>query len=829
MNASWVVGIVEISPLGDILLKITALLAIAWILHLLVHRSNPRWRVLLWKGAVLGALALPILWLLAPRLPVAVTPPPAVISLSPPSMSDEYTPYDILALRESGNAVSEMDASGSVGFHAAPNQEQAAALNGWTGVNYLIMLTLCWGALSLLLLAYVVQDHIRLCRVIARAMPIAGPLNRLLQEIATDIDCRQKVRLACSNEVGTPLLAGIKRPVVVLPVHMTESIFREDLTAILVHELTHLKSRDLFWIRIIQALSIVLWFHPLIWSVRAKYVRACEEICDAMAARYIGSTDEYSGTLARVALGLVGHAHANGALPMARKPEVRERLDALKRKLYSSPLAKRWIVSSGLIGAFLLTGLVGFKLVYAEVRDTDANLALSDEMPMESSYIDNILYESTDNASAVSKDKFVSTPRKMDNDGMYSSASSSSDKYVKANDSSEESERAARFARRARLRKRIAEREAAMRGNESSSEENAHEAAEWSDYDDADVAPVNNEQDQPGSYSLDMSVIAKPTPVPEPVSIPTSIPAPVIEPTPTPAFPAVYNPNNGHWYAVIPEEACWDEAKAAADNMTYSGIPGHLATLTSDAEIGWVRNNLDFKQKSGMWLGGYQSVHDREPDGGWEWITGETWSYTDWIPGEPNNGYSSNNEHYLMIFATIGTRWNDEENENQWPSVVEFDESYVPVPIPTPTPKHAVSLDPIFNPYNGHWYAVFTTEMRWDNAKTAADNMTYEGIPGHLATLTSAEEKNWVQGNLDLNGETRLWLGGYQASREFEPNGGWTWITNEPWSYTDWMPGEPNNIGNEEHHLIYIATNSETWSDEEIYALRSSIIEFEEF
>ena len=42
-----------------LLLKITAILAAAWLAHLALARANPRWRVLLWRVTAAGLIALP--------------------------------------------------------------------------------------------------------------------------------------------------------------------------------------------------------------------------------------------------------------------------------------------------------------------------------------------------------------------------------------------------------------------------------------------------------------------------------------------------------------------------------------------------------------------------------------------------------------------------------------------------------------------------------------------------------------------------------------------------------------------------------------------------
>ena len=60
----------------------------------------------------------------------------------------------------------------------------------------------------------------------------------------------------------------------------------------------------------------------------------------------------------------------------------------------------------------------------------------------------------------------------------------------------------------------------------------------------------------------------------------------------------------------------------------------------------------------------------------------------------------------------------------------------------------------------------------------------------------------------------RYWLGGFQdltSPNYSEPSGGWTWVTGEPWSYTNWFPGEPNNTGGGEDYLGACRTWRRRW------------------
>jgi hypothetical protein len=143
---------------------------------------------------------------------------------------------------------------------------------------------------------------------------------------------------------------------------------------------------------------------------------------------------------------------------------------------------------------------------------------------------------------------------------------------------------------------------------------------------------------------------------------------------------------------------------------------------------------------------------------------------------------------------------------------------------------------------NNHYYDVIRVPagISWTAAKNAC-----LAANGHLATITSADEGVFVYTNLVDNpiywnqepGGSDLgpWLGGFQTS----DNGGqanlnWVWVTGEPWSYTNWHSGEPNNFtGLLENYLSYKCAptancRSAQWNDlpDNISAFGTSVLAY---
>ena len=123
-----------------------------------------------------------------------------------------------------------------------------------------------------------------------------------------------------------------------------------------------------------------------------------------------------------------------------------------------------------------------------------------------------------------------------------------------------------------------------------------------------------------------------------------------------------YNTDNGHYYQMFTNASglTWDAASSSAN--TYGG---YLATLTSSQENSFIVNNImsiyspvNNVPAPALYLG----ATDRVTEGTWAWVTGETWSFTNWQPGEPNNAYGADQDFLQIVkagFYGFNNNWDD--------------------------------------------------------------------------------------------------------------------------------------------------------------------------
>jgi beta-lactamase regulating signal transducer with metallopeptidase domain len=106
------------------------------------------------------------------------------------------------------------------------------------------------------------------------------------------------VRFSASRRV--PAVEGILRPRICLPVELERVLTRDELDAVLLHELRHAKRRDNL-IRLLHEVSVCLfWFHPLVWMTGARLALYRELSCDESVMRRADGRDLVSA-LAKLA------------------------------------------------------------------------------------------------------------------------------------------------------------------------------------------------------------------------------------------------------------------------------------------------------------------------------------------------------------------------------------------------------------------------------------------------------------------------------------------------------------------------------------------------
>ncbi len=118
-------------------------------------------------------------------------------------------------------------------------------------------------------------------RVFRGRKPAREPLRLLLANCAHEAGLRKAPRLVVTDALENPAVAGLLRPVVLVPDKLSTLLTSDELRLVLQHEVWHLKRRVL-WCQCLSAVLLAVhWFNPLLWIAMRIFRADREAACDA--------------------------------------------------------------------------------------------------------------------------------------------------------------------------------------------------------------------------------------------------------------------------------------------------------------------------------------------------------------------------------------------------------------------------------------------------------------------------------------------------------------------------------------------------------------------
>ncbi|WP_110055682.1 M56 family metallopeptidase [Chitinophaga sp. S165] len=113
-----------------------------------------------------------------------------------------------------------------------------------------------------------------------QVFPIDEAWEKHLQKLAVQLRIPRRVKLLISQYIQVPVMIGFLKPVILLPVAMFNNLTAEQLEAILLHELAHVKRND-YLLNIFQSIvETILFFNPFVWWISKNIRLEREHCCD---------------------------------------------------------------------------------------------------------------------------------------------------------------------------------------------------------------------------------------------------------------------------------------------------------------------------------------------------------------------------------------------------------------------------------------------------------------------------------------------------------------------------------------------------------------------
>lgn len=258
----------------------------------------PRWRYVLWL-LVVGRLLMPVVppssfsvfnWLghgsISAVVPIQLPTEGAPRAGETPALRS----LDVAATSVSGAVVAKPDAVAAI--------RRETSVLPWRNIIGWVWLL---GATGYWLLVLV--QHWRLASALKREKPITDPrFLAMLAEGKATLRLRGNVRAIETARVSVPAVFGFVRPELLLPKGMLDTWETPALRHVILHELVHVRRRDVLLNWVLVLVQGLHWFNPAVWYALRRLRAEREIVCDVVVLSHLGAADRrnYGATLLKL-------------------------------------------------------------------------------------------------------------------------------------------------------------------------------------------------------------------------------------------------------------------------------------------------------------------------------------------------------------------------------------------------------------------------------------------------------------------------------------------------------------------------------------------------
>jgi beta-lactamase regulating signal transducer with metallopeptidase domain/HEAT repeat protein len=357
-----------------ILAKATVVLVAALVVTRAMERGSAISRHLVWFVSLGALLLIPALASWSP-LRLAILPPDAFPSgVATPAVT---TPApDVAAPSAAASRGVTTPAPSVPNVEATVNTVRniVSPKMQWFGIlSDPKVLFAIWATVAVMFASWLAYGAYTVHRIIRRSRVLDAPdwMNPLW-EVADRLELASAPRLVRSEDAKMPFACGLLRPTIVLPAEC-DSWTLDRRRAVLLHELAHIRRRDLVGHTVGRFACALYWFHPLVWTAAKRLRSESERACDDLALTCGARASDYAEHLLDIVTGVRHHATPAVALAMARRKEFEGRMLAiLDPELRRGAPSRKQTV--GLVGGLAVLSLVvGAAVPVARAADVSGN------------------------------------------------------------------------------------------------------------------------------------------------------------------------------------------------------------------------------------------------------------------------------------------------------------------------------------------------------------------------------------------------------------------------------------------------------------------------
>jgi len=382
MNA--IQNIVDIVPGAipfalDVVLRATLLLLIVKLALVAMPRASAASRHFVLSIGMVALVALPLLMLALPDARLEVLPS-SVKSATSAARPERLFPAWKTGDEQASSAAGVRPAAATPVSFAEPRALRAVSGLAWIGAHWRgIAIVLVLAAIPLLLLGRLAFGLAALGGIARRATRVTdAAVLRSVERARERLGVSRDVRLLLSDEISVPVVWGLKKATMILPIDAVEWS-RERLRVVLLHEMAHVRRADVMTLFMGRIATSVYWFHPLAWLAEHDARRECERACDDLVLEHGARASEYAHHLLGIASGEdLAEGYASVSLAMARPSELEGRLIAILRAGGArQSVSRRFATAAAVVAAIGLLPIATVRLAAKPVTEAAPQVQLA--------------------------------------------------------------------------------------------------------------------------------------------------------------------------------------------------------------------------------------------------------------------------------------------------------------------------------------------------------------------------------------------------------------------------------------------------------------------
>jgi len=178
----------------------------------------------------------------------------------------------------------------------------------------------------------------RVSTVMRDASPLAhGRTIDLLRGLEQRAGLKRPLPVVTARSAFEPAIVGVIRPQLFWPVGIDHQLTDEQIEAVLVHELSHVRRCDNLVAIMQMTVGVVWWFHPLVWWIGSRLLDEREQACDEDVLRSGRAPEVYAAGILRTCE--ISLAAPLPCMTGITGSDLKKRIEVIMRNRQAAPLS----------------------------------------------------------------------------------------------------------------------------------------------------------------------------------------------------------------------------------------------------------------------------------------------------------------------------------------------------------------------------------------------------------------------------------------------------------------------------------------------------------